>query len=44
MGFIYPFALQETYKKYCPDNLKTLATKLFLRFGASPEICGFSCC
>lgn len=43
-GFFYPFTLQETYKKYCLCNLKTLAIKLFWYFGASPEICGFSCC
>lgn len=43
-GFIYPFLLKKTYKKYCLYNLQTPAIKLFCHFGASPEICGFSCC
>lgn len=43
-GFIYPFTLQESYKKHCLYNLKTLAIKLFQHFRANPEICVFSCC
>lgn len=44
-GFIYPFILKKSYKKYCLYNLKTLTIKLFileqaLRFVVSPAVRG----